>query len=84
MASGYCPEIDITEELNPTDAAYYQSLVGVLLWIVELGREDICVEVSMLASFMAMLRQGHLEQLFHIFVYLKAKHALWCLIPANP
>ena len=74
FASGYRPEIDITEELNPTDAAYYKSLVGVLWWIVELGRGDICVEVSMLASCMAMPRQGHLEQLFHIFAYLKAKH----------
>ena len=74
FATGYRPEIDITEQLSPTDAAYYQSLVGVLRWIVELGRGDICVEVSMLASCMAMPRQGHLEQLFHMFAYLKAKH----------
>ena len=26
----YCPEIDTTSELSPTDAAYYQSLIGML------------------------------------------------------
>jgi len=72
--------------MNPTDVAYYQSLVGVLWWIVELGRGDICMEVSMLASYMALPRQGHLEQeLFYIFAYLKAKHnAEMVLDPSEP
>ena len=34
-------EIDISPELNATDAAYYQSLIGILQWMVELGRVDI-------------------------------------------
>ena len=38
MASGYRPEIDITPELGEADAAYFHSLIGVLRWIVELGR----------------------------------------------
>jgi hypothetical protein len=42
--------------------------------IVEIGRVDICVEVSMLSSCLAMPREGHLEQVFHIFAYLKGKH----------
>jgi hypothetical protein len=70
----YRPEVDQTDELSPTDAAYYQSLIGVLRWIVELGRVDICCEVSMLSSCLALPREGHLEQLFHIFAYLKGKH----------
>jgi hypothetical protein len=32
------------------------------------------MEVSALASMMAMPRQGHLQQLFHMFAFLKAKH----------
>jgi hypothetical protein len=40
---------------------------------VELGRIDIHVEVSMLASFLAQPREGHLDQCLHIFAYLK-KH----------
>ena len=32
----YRPELDESEELNNVDAAYFQSLIGVLRWIVEL------------------------------------------------
>jgi hypothetical protein len=74
MKNDYRPEVDQTDELSPTDAAYYQSLIGILRWIVELGRVDICCEVSMLSSCLAMPREGHLEQLFHIFAHLKGKH----------
>ena len=42
----YKPEEDESQELGPEDAAYYQSLIGVLRWIVELGRVDITTEVS--------------------------------------
>ena len=31
------PELDIPRELNVADAAYYQSLIGILRWMVELG-----------------------------------------------
>ena len=68
------PELDVSPELSPTEAAYYQSLIGILRWIVELGRVDICLEVSMMSSFVALPRTGHLEQLFHIFAYLKKHH----------
>ena len=33
----YKPEVDESQELGSEDAAYYQSLIGVLRWIVELG-----------------------------------------------
>jgi hypothetical protein len=42
---------------------------------VELGRIDIITEVSMLASHVALLRDGHLEALLHIFAYLDKKHS---------
>jgi hypothetical protein len=72
--SNYRPETDTSPELSPLQAAYYQSLIGVLRWITELGRADITMETSAMASMMAMPRQGHLEQLFHMFAYLKLKH----------
>ena len=74
FVTNYRPEIDVTSELDPRLSSYYQSLIGILRWMVELGRVDITAEVSMMASCMAMPRQGHLEQLFHIFAYLKNKH----------
>ena len=70
----YRPEVDTTPELNSIDASYYQSLIGVLRWIVELGRVDITCEVSELASMMALPREGHLDQLYNVFAYLKIKH----------
>jgi hypothetical protein len=47
------------------------SLMGVLRWIIELGRVDIIVEVGLLSRFQACPREGHLEQMFHVFAYLK-------------
>jgi hypothetical protein len=44
----------------------------VLRWIVELGRVDIDVEVLMMSSHLALPRVGHLKEIYHIFVYLKA------------
>jgi hypothetical protein len=73
-STNYRPEVDTSPELNPTEAAYYQSLIGVLRWIVELGRGDICMEVSAMASMMANPREGHLDQLFHTFAFLKGNH----------
>ena len=37
LTATYRPELDISRELNDADAAYYQSLIGILRWIVELG-----------------------------------------------
>ena len=73
MTSGYHPDIDITPELGEEDSAYFHSLIGVLRWIVELGRVEINVEASMLSSHLAMPREGHMQELLHVFAYLK-KH----------
>ena len=70
----YHPELDVSDELDPVMVAYYQSLIGILWWIVELGCTDICLETSMMSSHLALPREGHLEQLFHMFGYLKAHH----------
>ena len=40
----YCPELDITTELDAKEATYYQYLIGILKCIVELGRVNITVE----------------------------------------
>jgi len=71
IAYGYRPELDTSPTLHPEQANYYQSLIGVLRWAVELGRIDILIHVSMLSSFLAAPREGHLSQVFHLFAYLK-------------
>jgi hypothetical protein len=71
MQAGYRPELDVSPILNPEQANYYQSLIGILRWEVELGRIDIYVDVALLSSHLAEPRAGHLDQVFHIFNYLK-------------
>jgi hypothetical protein len=71
LKPGYRPEIDATPELDYRRLNYYQGLIGVLRWICELGRLDILVAVSLMSRYLVSAREGHLEQLFHIFAYLK-------------
>ena len=68
------PKKDISPELNATDAAYYQFLIGFLQWMVELGRVDITTKVPMLLSCLALPREGYLKQLFWMFSYLEKQH----------
>ena len=74
LQTSYRPELDVTPALCPEDASYYMSLIGVLRWIVELGRVDICLETSMMSSHLALPREGHLQAVFHIFAHLKKYH----------
>ena len=66
----YSPELDVSPKLTPRDSTYYQSLIGILRWVVEVRRINICLEVSMMLSHLAMSRKGHLDQVLHIFAYL--------------
>ena len=54
LSTTYRPELDVTPELGSSDKAYYMFLIGILRWIVELGRVDICLEVSMMSSHLKM------------------------------
>ena len=74
LMTSYRPELDVSPELTPRDSTYYQSLIGILRWIVELGRVEICLEVSMMSSHLVMPRKGHLDQVLHIFAYLCKYH----------
>eukprot|EP00957_Ditylum_brightwellii_P087311 6645632-Ditylum_brightwellii.AAC.1 len=60
--------------LGPPEAAFNQSLIGILCWMVELGRVEICLEVSKLSSHLAMLREGHLNHVLNIFAHLRKYH----------
>ena len=72
MRHGYKPELDVTAELKAEGVKFYQELIGQLRWAIELGRVDILHEVSIMSSHLAMPREGHLEQIYHLLGYLKA------------
>ena len=84
ISNGYCPEIDVTDIIDPELASYYQSLIGILRWCNELGRVDITAEVSMLSSCMSMPREGHLKQVFMMFAYLERHHNAVLLFDPTP
>jgi hypothetical protein len=71
LGSGYRPELDLSPELGSRQLNYYQGLIGVLRWICEIGRIDILMPVSLMSRYLVSAREGHLEQVFHIFAYLK-------------
>jgi hypothetical protein len=73
MQANYRPELDVTAEMKIAGVRYYQELIGILRWAIELGRIDIAMEVSMLSTHLALPREGHLQQVYHMFGYLKAK-----------
>ena len=62
MRATYWLELDVSPELSTELASHYQSLTGVLRWIVELSRGDIYLEVLLLSSQLALPREGHFEQ----------------------
>ena len=71
MTSQYRQEVDISEELCEDEKSYYHSLIGVFRWIVELVHAYICCEVSMLSSHPALPWRGYLEDVLHMFAFLK-------------
>ena len=70
LPSGYRPELEANEMLDSDEAQFYMQAIGILRWIVELGRIDICCEVSIMSSYSAAPRAGHLDAVMHIFAYL--------------
>ena len=70
LPSGYRPELDATAMCDDNLHSVYYQHIGVLRWAVELGRIDIAGEVSMLSSYLAAPRIGHVEAVLHIFAYL--------------
>ena len=72
MKAGYHSEIDTSAELKTDGIQYFQELIGILQWACELGHIDIATEVSLLSSHLALPHIRYLQQVYHIFGYLKA------------
>ena len=71
LPTDYRPELDTSAELKSDGVQYFQELIGMLRWAVEIGRVDILLETSLLSTHLAMPRVGHLEQVYRMFGYLK-------------
>ena len=58
FVGGYIPEIDMTDPLDPDRASYYQTMIGVMRWMVEIGRIDIATDCSLLSSHLTYPHDG--------------------------
>ena len=65
------PELDNSELLDAEGTQQYQSLIGMLQWIISIGRFDIQTAVMTLSSFRACPRRGHLDRAKRIVGYIK-------------
>lgn len=78
----YRPELDVSPFCNAEQHNLYQGLVGMLRWLIELGRIDVLLETAQLSTYLAAPRIGHLHQAIHIFHYLHKHNSSW--IPMDP
>ena len=65
---------------NLSWAAWFRLSLIPTWHIPNLDWTDIQTEVSMLASQIALLWEGHLEVIFRVFSYLKTKHNSWLVL----
>ena len=67
MSTSYHPSEDVSKELSVEGVQFYQELIGILRWAVDIGRVDILLEVLLLSSHLDLPRIGHLQVVYHIF-----------------
>ena len=83
MQTSYRPELDTTELCNNDQVQFYQSLIGIMTWLCEIGRLNILTEKSLLATYLACPRIGHLHQVIHVFKYLKYHSRSKCVFDST-
>jgi hypothetical protein len=67
------PELDTSPLLNDIQHKKYQMLIGMLNWIVGIGRFDIAHATAQLARFSSCPREGHLKRALRVFGYLRKR-----------
>jgi hypothetical protein len=70
LTKGDHPEFDTSELLETGDITIYQSLIGALQWVIQIGRFDVMTSVMTLSRFRAAPRRGHMDRVQRIYGYL--------------
>ena len=63
LEPGDHPKLDNSDEFDIDGIKKYQSLIGILQWLVSLGRLDIATAVMTMSSFHVEPRKEHLESI---------------------
>jgi hypothetical protein len=77
LAKGDHPELDTSDLLDMEGIKIYQSLIGALQWVIQIGRFDVATAVMTMSRFRASPRQGHMDRVKRIHGYIsKMKHGI--------
>ena len=71
LPSAYRADLDSTKLLDKSSITLYQGIIGILRWLVEIGRIDISYATSVLSSYLVSPRMGHLLVAVHVLGYLR-------------
>ena len=78
------PETDTSPLLGLDDHRKYQMLLGMLQWMVTIGRPDLCHAITSLNRFGSCPREFHLELAIRVFGYLKTFPTRQIAIDSRP
>jgi hypothetical protein len=70
LTKGDHPELDTSDLLEIEDTKIYQSLIGALQWVIQIGRFDVATAVMTMSRFRAAPREGHMERVRRIHGYI--------------
>ena len=65
------PETDTSPLLDLAGHRQFQMLLGMIQWLVTIGKPDLCAAVTSLNRFAAAPRERHLELAIRVFGYIK-------------
>ena len=71
MDQSYHSELYTRDETDQDGITTFQQITRILHWAIEIGRVDILFEVYDLSRYQVAPREGHIEQIYHIFGFLK-------------
>ena len=71
---GHDTELDTSPELDSDAMSHYLTFIGILTWMIELGRIDIIMEVSLLSSHIALPIEGHSEAAINVMAHVGQKY----------
>ena len=63
----------MTPHYSDDEHRKFQMLIGMLNWVVTIGRFDVAHATMSLSRFSACPRKGHLERVLKVFGYLKRR-----------
>ena len=70
----YDLEFVISPELEPDAVSYFQTVLGNLRWMIELGRIDIITKVLLFSLHVALPREGHLDAAVHDIAHVGQRY----------